>query len=176
MGIEIFISCIIAKKTCEVASLKMHRTHAHCKFQPKWVRTRTSQLATAHRNLQLAIAHHKSCFAVLEICRFVIFLTMNFISAAKITGIVLIIIYTIGGFYVLINGKNIMPWYKVLLGMVFINLINGLLVCGAIKRNGSFLTLWSVLSIIVIISFIIESIRGKEINYSIITYLAHQIH
>ena len=27
----------------------------------KWVRTRTSQLATAHRNSQLAIAHRKSC-------------------------------------------------------------------------------------------------------------------
>ena len=107
----------------------------------------------------------------IQFCKFVVlsfFSTMNFISAAKITGIVLIILYTIGGFYVLIDGKNIMPWYKVLLGMVFINLINGLLVCGAIKRNGSFLTLWIVLSIIVIISFIIESIRGKEINYSIL--------
>ena len=29
----------------------------------KWVRTRTSQLATAHRNSQLAIAHRKSCLA-----------------------------------------------------------------------------------------------------------------
>ena len=93
---------------------------------------------------------------------------MNFIFAAKITGIVLIILYTIGGFYVLIDDKKVMPWYKVLLGMVFINLINGLLVYGAIKRNGSFLTLWIVLSIIVIISFIIESIIGKEINYSTI--------
>ena len=100
---------------------------------------------------------------------------MNFISLAKITGIVLIILYTIGGFYVLIDGKNIMPWYKVLLGMVFINLINGLLVCGAIKRNGSFLTLWIVLSIIVIISFIIESIRGKEITYSIMYHLSFQL-
>ena len=27
----------------------------------KWVRTRRSQLATAHHNSQLAIAHHKSC-------------------------------------------------------------------------------------------------------------------
>ena len=31
----------------------------------KWVRTRTSQLATAHRNSQLAIAHRKSCLATL---------------------------------------------------------------------------------------------------------------
>ena len=30
----------------------------------KWVRTRTSQLATAHRNLQLAIAHRKSCLDI----------------------------------------------------------------------------------------------------------------
>ena len=43
----------------------MHRTHAHRKFQPKWVRTRTSQLATAHRNSQLVIAHRKSCFGFL---------------------------------------------------------------------------------------------------------------
>ena len=97
---------------------------------------------------------------------------MNFIFAAKITGIVLIILYTIGGFYVLIDDKKVVPWYKVLLGMVFINLINGLLVYGAIKRNGSFLTLWIVLSIIVIISFIIESIIGKEINYSTMYHLS----
>ena len=97
---------------------------------------------------------------------------MNFIFAAKITGIVLIILYTIGSFYVLIDDKKVMPWYKVLLGMVFINLINGLLVYGAIKRNGSFLTLWIVLSIIVIISFIIESIIGKEINYSTMYHLS----
>ena len=34
-------------------------THPHCKFQLKWVHTRTSQLATAHPNLQLGIAHRK---------------------------------------------------------------------------------------------------------------------
>ena len=57
--ISILISCIIAKKCAKlqshIASLEMHGAHAHRKFQPKWVRTRTSQLDTAHR---------KSCFAV----------------------------------------------------------------------------------------------------------------
>ena len=61
-----FISCIIAEKRGKLrshfASLKMHRMHAHRKFQPKWVRKRTLQLATAHRNSQLVIAHRKSCF------------------------------------------------------------------------------------------------------------------
>ena len=41
--------------------LKMHRTHVHHKFQPKWVWTRTLQLATKHRNLRnlpLHIASH----------------------------------------------------------------------------------------------------------------------
>ena len=65
-GIFIFISCIIGKKRVKwwshFASLKMHRRHSHLKFQPKWIHTRTSQLATAHRNSQLAIAHRKSCF------------------------------------------------------------------------------------------------------------------
>ena len=37
--------------------------HAHTlQVSKKWVRTCTWQLATAHRNLQLAIAHRKSCF------------------------------------------------------------------------------------------------------------------
>ena len=52
---------------------------AHCKpknaphastlqVSTKWVRTRTSQLATAHRNWQLAIAHRKSCLGCNRTC------------------------------------------------------------------------------------------------------------
>ena len=52
-----------AKLRSHFAHLKKHRTHAHRNLQPKWVRTRTSQLATAHRNSQLAIAQRKSCLA-----------------------------------------------------------------------------------------------------------------
>ena len=44
-------------KTCEIAiahrKSKNHRTHAHRKFQPKWVLTRTSQLATCDRTSQV---------------------------------------------------------------------------------------------------------------------------
>ena len=47
-----------AKFQWHFASLKMHCTHAHRKFQPKLIRTRTSQLATAHRNLLSHIASH----------------------------------------------------------------------------------------------------------------------
>ena len=58
--ILIIISCIIAKKCAKLR--EMHRAQAHRKFQPKWVRTRTSQLATTHRNSQLATAHRKFCY------------------------------------------------------------------------------------------------------------------
>ena len=47
-----------------IASLKMHRTHAHCKLLPKGV-------PHTHRNMllhiatpQVAAAHRKSCFAI----------------------------------------------------------------------------------------------------------------
>ena len=54
-------------KTCEVAIAHRKPENApHARtsqVSTKWVRTRTSQLATAHRNLQLAIAHRKSCLA-----------------------------------------------------------------------------------------------------------------
>jgi len=52
-------------KTCEVAIAHRKPENApHARtsqVSTKWVRTRTSQLATAHRNSQLAIAHRKSC-------------------------------------------------------------------------------------------------------------------
>ena len=65
-GILILITCIIAKKLAKLwlHFAKMHRTHAHHKFQPKWVCT--LQLTTAHRNSKLVIAHRKSCFANLS--------------------------------------------------------------------------------------------------------------
>ena len=43
-----------------IASLKMHRMHAHCKFQK-------NGFAHAHRNSQLAIAHHKSCLVIISV-------------------------------------------------------------------------------------------------------------
>ena len=59
-GILIFISYIIAENCAKlwshIASLKIHRTHAHRKFQK-------NGFARAHRNSQLAIAHRKSCLA-----------------------------------------------------------------------------------------------------------------
>ena len=62
----IFISCIIAKKKCEIGIALRKPKNAPLartsKVSPKWVGTRTSQIATAHRNSQLAIAHRKSCF------------------------------------------------------------------------------------------------------------------
>ena len=50
----------------EIAHRKpKNATHARTsQVSKKWVRTRTSQLATAHRNSQLAIAHRKSCLAI----------------------------------------------------------------------------------------------------------------
>ena len=57
-GIPPFTSYIIAEKCSKleshIASLKMHRTHTHRKFQQ-------NGFAPAHRNSQLAIAHRKSC-------------------------------------------------------------------------------------------------------------------
>ena len=54
-------------KTCKIViahrkSKNAPRTRT-AQVSKKWVRTRTSQLATAHRNSQLAIAHRKSCLA-----------------------------------------------------------------------------------------------------------------
>ena len=50
MVIFTFFTCIIAKKCAKLRSnfacLKMHHTHAHHKFKPKWVR-----IARAHCNL-----------------------------------------------------------------------------------------------------------------------------
>ena len=46
-------------------TLRKHKNAPHARtsqVSKKWVRMRTSQLATAHRNSQLAIAHRKSCF------------------------------------------------------------------------------------------------------------------
>ena len=60
--IFIFFSCIIAEKGSHFESPKMHCTHADRKFQPKWICTRTSQLATCDR--------HKSCFGFFITIRF----------------------------------------------------------------------------------------------------------
>jgi hypothetical protein len=80
-GISKFISCIINEKRAKLrshfASLKMHRTHAHSKFQPKWVRKRTSQLAIAHRkscfelfsDAQKSLASYWQCFLYLFLAR-----------------------------------------------------------------------------------------------------------
>ena len=55
-GIQIFIAYIIAEKLAKmqshIASLKMHRTHADCKFQQ-------NGFAPAHRNLLPHIATRK---------------------------------------------------------------------------------------------------------------------
>ena len=52
-------------KTCEVVIALLNPKNAlHARtsqVSKKWVRTRTSQLVTALRNSQLAIAHRKSC-------------------------------------------------------------------------------------------------------------------
>ena len=54
-------------KTCQVAIAHRKPKNApHARTSQvltKWARTRTSQLATAHRNTKLAIAHRKSCLA-----------------------------------------------------------------------------------------------------------------
>ena len=58
--IPIFTFYIIAEKRANlgshIASLKMHRTHAHRKFQQ-------NGFAPTHRNLHVAITHVMSCLA-----------------------------------------------------------------------------------------------------------------
>ena len=55
-----------AKLRSHFAHLKKHRTHAHRNLQPKWVRTRTSQLATCDRTSQVMSWYLESANFVLN--------------------------------------------------------------------------------------------------------------
>ena len=86
---------------------------------------------------------------------------MNFIFAAKITGIVLIVLYTISGLFLMIQDPfGLMPWYWTLLSTIIINLINGLLYFGAKRKNQVCVMTWIVLSILIIVVLIYHCVSG----------------
>ena len=86
---------------------------------------------------------------------------MNFIFTAKIIGIVLIVLYTIGGLCLMIEDPfGLTPWYGTLLVTICINLINALLYFGAKRKNQVCVMTWIVLTILILVSLVYQCISG----------------